>query len=79
VGSRTAEASVTVHPGDSLPIDTIRGQAPKAPRTFKAKQIIIAVPSSGRTPLPVPTIPILNLPSNFTSIRGTSADPRMPA
>jgi hypothetical protein len=50
MGSRTADASVTVHPGDSLAIGTIRWQAPKAPGTFKAKQIVIAVPSSGRTP-----------------------------
>jgi hypothetical protein len=49
VGGRTAEASVTVHPGDTLPIGTIRWQAPKV-RSFKAKQIVIAVPSSGSSP-----------------------------
>jgi hypothetical protein len=48
VGSRTAQASVTVHPGGTLPIGTIRWQAPKV-RNFKATQIVIAVPSSGRT------------------------------
>lgn len=48
VGRRTAQASVTVHPGDTLPIGTIRWQAPKV-RNFKATQIVIAVPSSGGT------------------------------
>jgi hypothetical protein len=51
VGSRTAQASVTVHPGDTLPIGTIRWQAPKV-RSFKATKIVIAVPSSGRTASP---------------------------
>ncbi|MFZ0580070.1 MAG: hypothetical protein WA690_24190 [Candidatus Acidiferrales bacterium] len=51
VGSHTTEASVNVLPGDTLPIGTIRWQAPKV-RNFKAKQIVIAVPSSGRTPAP---------------------------
>lgn len=48
VGSRTAQASVTVHRGATLPIGTIRWQRPKV-RNFKATQIVIAVPSSGRT------------------------------
>jgi hypothetical protein len=49
LGSPTAEASVNVLPGDALPIGTIRWQAPGV-RNFKAKQIVIAVPSSGRAP-----------------------------
>jgi hypothetical protein len=54
MGNRTTDASVTVHPGDSLPIGTILWQAPKARGTLKAKQIVIAVPSSARTPAASP-------------------------
>jgi hypothetical protein len=43
VGALSAEASVTVHPGDKLPIGTIRWQAPAVPG-HKTTQIIQAVP-----------------------------------
>jgi hypothetical protein len=45
VGMRSTDATVTVHPGSSLPIGTIRWQAP-AVKGFKTVQIIQAVPSS---------------------------------
>ena len=43
VGGVTAESSITVHPGDKLPVGTIRWQAPAVPG-FKTTQIIQAVP-----------------------------------
>jgi hypothetical protein len=43
VGGVTAESSITVHPGDKLPVGTIRWQAPEVPG-FKTTQIIQAVP-----------------------------------
>jgi len=43
VGGLSAEASVTVLPGDKLPIGTIRWQAPTIPG-YKTTQIIQAVP-----------------------------------
>jgi hypothetical protein len=43
VGALSAEASVTVHPGDKLPVGTIRWQAPAVPG-HKTTQIIQAVP-----------------------------------
>jgi hypothetical protein len=43
VGELSAEASVTVHPGDKLPVGTIRWQAPAVPG-HKTTQIIQAVP-----------------------------------
>jgi hypothetical protein len=46
VGMRSTDATVTVHPGSSLPIGTIRWQAPPV-KGFKAVQIIQAVPSGG--------------------------------
>jgi hypothetical protein len=43
VGGVTAESSITVHPGDKLPVGTIRWQAPAVPG-YKTTQIIQAVP-----------------------------------
>jgi hypothetical protein len=43
VGGLTAESSITVHPGDKLPVGTIRWQAPAVPG-YKTTQIIQAVP-----------------------------------
>jgi hypothetical protein len=43
VGGVSAEASITVHPGDKLPVGTIRWQAPAVPG-HKTTQIIQAVP-----------------------------------
>lgn len=43
VGALSAEAAVTVHPGDKLPVGTIRWQAPAVPG-HKTTQIIQAVP-----------------------------------
>jgi hypothetical protein len=43
VGALSAEASVTVHTGDKLPVGTIRWQAPAVPG-YKTTQIIQAVP-----------------------------------
>lgn len=45
IGSRSAEAEVTVHSGDTLPAGTIRWQACKTPG-FTPKKIVQAVPSS---------------------------------
>ncbi|MGA8038392.1 MAG: hypothetical protein WA823_16925 [Candidatus Acidiferrales bacterium] len=46
VGMRSTDATVTVHPGSSLPIGTIRWQAPPV-KGFKPVQIIQAVPTAG--------------------------------
>ncbi|MGC2464817.1 MAG: hypothetical protein WA517_06440 [Candidatus Acidiferrum sp.] len=43
VGALSSEASVTVHPGDRLPVGTIRWQAPAVPG-HRTTQIIQAVP-----------------------------------
>jgi hypothetical protein len=51
VGMRSADATVTVHPGSSLPIGTVRWQAP-AVKGFKTVQIIQAMPSSGAPSTP---------------------------
>ena len=56
VGSRTAQASVTVHPGDTLPIGTIRWQAPRSV-TLKRPRSLLPYPSPVALPAPVRTLP----------------------
>jgi plastocyanin len=45
VGSRSTDATIIVHSGTSLPIGTIRWQAPKV-GNFKAQSIVQAVPTA---------------------------------